>query len=64
HAAVGLLSFASSDSDFLFSPIPRFPLLRSVTLGYYTFAPHCGAFQFGGAVRRGASAYTRKERFS
>ena len=34
HVAVGLLSFASADSDFLFSPIPGFPLLRSVTLGY------------------------------
>ena len=53
RAAVGLLSCASSDSDFLFSPIPRFPLLRSVTLGYYTFAPPCGAFKFGGLLPAG-----------
>ncbi|MDO5471318.1 MAG: hypothetical protein Q4F38_08450, partial [Akkermansia sp.] len=48
RAAVGLLSFASSGSDFLFFIYPKVSLLRSVTLGYYTFAPPCGAFKFGG----------------
>ncbi|MDO5471606.1 MAG: hypothetical protein Q4F38_09930, partial [Akkermansia sp.] len=41
------LSFASSGSDFLVSIYPKVSLLRSFTLGYYTFAPQSGAFGFG-----------------
>ena len=53
HTAVGLLSFASSDSDFLFFSYPKVSLLRSFTLGYYTFAPRCGAFPFVGLLPAG-----------